>query len=374
MENLSLLIKPVSGNCQLRCGYCFYADVIRSRTAAGFGIMSTDTLELLVARALGEARHSCSFAFQGGEPTLAGLDFYRTLLALEQKYNTRGIEIRNSIQTNGIAIDDAWCDFLTAGRFLVGLSLDGSRGIHDMNRVDASGKGTFSRVMEAAHRMEKHGTEFNILCVVTSQFARRAEHAYRFFKENGFRYLQFIPCIDDFGAGGKSPHSLTPERYLSFLKTWFDLWAADCAEGGYISIRHFDNWVSMLAGYPPEACSLSGRCTAYGVVEADGSVYPCDFYVLDEWKLGDIREHSFGEMLSGEKAEAFVAMSEALPAQCRACRHVRLCRNGCRRDREPLDGGPDGTVNRFCEAYKGFFDYAGDRLAALSRQMRPRQE
>jgi uncharacterized protein len=136
--------------------------------------------------------------------------------------------------------------------------------------------------------------------------------------------------------------------------------------GQYISIRHFDNWVHMLQGRPPETCSMSGRCTCYGVVEADGSVYPCDFYVLDQWKLGNIHEMSFAEMLSGELAQKFVADSIPLAEKCRTCRHYAICRGGCRRDREPLEQ-ENGALNIYCEAYEAFFDYAMERLRQVAR-------
>ncbi|MHB1453492.1 MAG: anaerobic sulfatase maturase [Saccharofermentanales bacterium] len=370
MKTISLLIKPVSGSCQLRCRYCFYTDVANSRDVANYGVMTPKTLETLVSRAIGESDEMCSFAFQGGEPTLAGLDFYRMLVDLQKKHNIRHIGIHNAIQTNGIALDDAWCEFFAINKFLVGLSLDGSREIHDANRIDASGRGSFSKVIRAASLMDRHKVDYNILCVVTSQLARRAEHVYHALKERGFRYLQFIPCIDDFGAvRGSSPYSLTHQRYSEFLCRLFDLWHADYIAGDYISIRHFDNWIQMFAGMPPETCSMSGRCVCYGVVEADGSVYPCDFYVLDEWRLGSIKVNTFTEMLTGGKAADFVDRSSVLPPKCAACRFAGICRNGCRRDREPLDG-VDGSISYYCSAYKDFFRYAGARMAAIAKTVR----
>ncbi|MHB8962968.1 MAG: radical SAM protein, partial [Saccharofermentanales bacterium] len=244
MKTISLLIKPVSGSCQLRCRYCFYTDVANSRDVANYGVMTPETLETLVSHAIGESEEMCSFAFQGGEPTLAGLDFFRMLVDLQKKYNTRHIEIHNAIQTNGITLNDDWCEFFVKNKFLVGLSLDGSKEIHDSNRIDASGRGTFLKVAGAAALMDRHKVEYNILCVVTSQLARRAEHVYRALRERGFRYLQFIPCIDDFGAAhGSSTYSLTSQRYSEFLCRLFDLWHADYIAGNYISIRHFDNWI-----------------------------------------------------------------------------------------------------------------------------------
>ena len=374
MKSLSLLIKPASGNCQLRCRYCFYENVSESRETSNYGLMTLDTLDLLVKKAIAETTDHCTFAFQGGEPTLVGLDFYRDLIRLQEKYRTEfqkiSLVIRNAIQTNGMLLDDDWCAFLAQHKFLVGLSLDGDKDIHDLNRIDAQGKGTYTRAMKAAKLLEKHQVEFNILVVVTRQLARRAKHIYHTLVKNGFRYLQFIPCIDDFGKEpGSSPFSLTAERYGDFLKTLFDEWYKDFMAGQYISIRHFDNWVHMLLGQPPETCSMSGRCTCYGVVEADGSVYPCDFYVLDPWKLGTVQENTFEEMLTCQLAEDFLQASWPVASKCQACKYYPICRGGCRRDREPLlaGEGQEASLNIYCDAYLAFFDHALGQMQQIAR-------
>ena len=165
MPPISVLIKPASSLCNMRCKYCFYADITDNREVKSYGIMSEETLENLIKKAFEYASGSATFAFQGGEPTLAGLDFYRKLLQLEQKYNVKKIPVQNAIQTNGYVIDEEWAKFLAENKFLVGLSLDGTRDIHDSLRVDAAGKGTFSRVEKTAKLFKKHGVEFNILCV-----------------------------------------------------------------------------------------------------------------------------------------------------------------------------------------------------------------
>ena len=374
MKSLNLLIKPASGNCQLRCRYCFYENVSESRETSNYGLMTLDTLDLLVKKAIAETTEQCSFAFQGGEPTLAGLDFYRELIRLQEKYRAEfqkiSLVIHNAIQTNGMLLDDDWCAFLAQHKFLVGLSLDGDKDIHDLNRIDAQGKGTYTRAMKAAKLLEKHQVEFNILVVVTRQLARRAKHIYHTLVKNGFRYLQFIPCIDDFGKEpGSSPFSLTAERYGDFLKTLFDEWYKDFMAGQYISIRHFDNWIHMLQGQPPETCSMSGRCTCYGVVEADGSVYPCDFYVLDPWKLGTVQENTFEEMLTCQLAEDFLQASWPVASKCQACKYYPICRGGCRRDREPLlaGEGQEASLNIYCDAYLAFFDHALGQMQQIAR-------
>ena len=217
MGPLTLLIKPASGSCNMRCKYCFYADEAENREVASYGMMSDATLEAVVRFGLENARGACTFAFQGGEPTLAGLDFYRRLVAMQRAHNTRGLRVYNTIQTNGYLIDREWADFLARERFLTGLSLDGGKDVHDLYRVDARGEGTFARVMRAAQTLAAAGAEFNILTVVTAQTARSIGKIYGFFKRNHFRYQQYIACLDPIGAvRGGMPYSLTPNCTANF--------------------------------------------------------------------------------------------------------------------------------------------------------------
>jgi uncharacterized protein len=324
--------------------------------------MSEETLENLIKKAFDYASGSATFAFQGGEPTLAGLDFYRKLLEFQKKYNVKNIPVQNAIQTNGYTIDEDWAKFLAENKFLVGLSLDGTRDIHDSLRVDATGKGTFSRVEKTARLFQKHGVEFNILCVVNNFIARSPKKVYDSLKKYGF--IQFIPCLDSFD-GEKKVFSLTPERYTEFLKVTFNEYYKDFCAGKPTSVRNFDNYIGMLLGRPPENCAMAGVCTCYTVVEGDGSVFPCDFYVLDEWKLGNINEHSFAELIMGEMAQKFVGVSTYRNEECKECHWYPLCRGGCRREREPIiDGTP--SLNRFCECYKKFFDACYPKMEEIA--------
>lgn len=363
MPPLSLLIKPASGGCNVRCQYCFYRDEQQNRETFSYGFMSEETLEILIRKAMEYARGYCSFGFQGGEPTLRGLDFFRKAVELQEKYNTRHVKIANSIQTNGLLLDGEWAQFLHDHHFLVGLSLDGVKEVHDQNRLDAQGRGTFSRVLQAAQRLTARQVEFNLLTVVTNATASNIAKIYRFFRRSGFLYQQYIPCLDPLGEPrGSSPYSLSPEKYGEFLKTLFDLWYQDVTAGRFIYIRTFENLLGMLLGRPPEHCGLSGACALQYVVEADGSVYPCDFYCLDQWRLGSIRESGFAELAQGERAARFLAQGGAGRAPCQGCRFFAICRGGCRRDREPLGAGG----NYFCQAYQEFFAYALPRLRELA--------
>jgi len=328
--------------------------------------MDADILELLVKKALDYAEGICTFAFQGGEPTLAGLDYYRKLIELVKKHNTKKVSVNYAIQTNGLAIDKEWAEFLAENKFLVGISLDGPKELHDLSRYDPRGKGSFNRVMKAIELFNKFKVEYNILCVVNSYTARHINKVYDFFKKNNFKYLQFIPCLDPLGeVPGGHEFSLSPERYAHFLNNLFDEWYRDIKMGNEISIRYFDNLVGMLMGYPTESCGMSGVCTSYFVIEANGGVYPCDFYVLDEFYLGNIMENTFEELKNCKVSIKFVEDSKPVDPLCRECNFYSLCRGGCRRNREPfMDSKP--VLNFYCSSFKDFFQHAGGRLEEIS--------
>ena len=367
MPQIDMLIKPASGLCNMRCKYCFYADVTDNRAIKSYGIMSEETQRILVEKALAYADGYCHFAFQGGEPTLAGLDFFRRQVELQKQYNQKGVSVSNSIQTNGLAIDDEWAKFLAENHFLVGLSLDGPREIHDALRQDAKGEGTFDRVMETVKLFRRYKVDFNILTVVSKTVAQNAKKVYSFFRSCNFKYLQFIECLDPFDASS-TPYSLTPEDYERFLKVTFDEYYRDFQRGHYTSVRTFDNYIMMLMGKRPESCGMSGVCTAYNLVEANGNVYPCDFYVLDKYLLGNLHTHSFGDFTTSKTAEDFVKESLHVASDCRRCKWYRICHGGCKRNREPFADGRPG-LNRFCPAYKGFFQYAYPKMEQMARSL-----
>jgi uncharacterized protein len=308
----------------------------------------------------------CGFAFQGGEPTLAGLEFFRKVIVLEQKYNVKKVRIQNSLQTNGILIDESWAEFLHDNNFLTGLSLDGTKEIHNLHRVDNLRHDTFNRVLKAARLFDRYKVEYNILSVVTANSSRYADRIYDFFKHNGFHYLQFIPCLAPLDADSEYlAYSLKPAELERFLKRLFDRWYDDIIRGEYVSIRYFDNLVRMIQGQRPEACNMAGACQCNCVIEADGGVFPCDFYALDQWKLGNINSDSIADMIGSETAVKFVRSSKAVGEECKACKWLQLCRGGCRRECEPLPQSGART-NTFCSAYHGFFDYAFSRLAHIA--------
>ena len=366
MPALSLLIKPASGNCNMRCRYCFYADELDNREIRSYGKMSVDTMHTIVDKAMEYGDYECTIAFQGGEPTLAGLDFYRDLVAYVTAHeNPKKLKIHYALQTNGYLINEEWAAFLGENHFLVGVSLDGLKEIHDRYRLDAAGKGTYQRVISAIRLLEKHQVEYNILTVVTAATARNGQKIYNYFKKNHFGYQQYIECLDPIGEEpGQHEYSLTPEKYGEFLKSMFDAWYLDMRSGTYVYNRYFENLMMIMAGQQPESCNMRGVCGKQWVFEADGSVYPCDFYALDQWRLGNIQENSFEEMDEKRDGLGFIQWSIRQQEDCQKCRWFGLCRNGCRRNREPVTAEHTNR-NYFCKSYQMFFEYAYPRLEEI---------
>ena len=372
MISQSFLIKPASGYCNMKCEYCFYADVTDIREIKNRGMMTGETLEVIVRKIMQEVSKFCILGFQGGEPTLAGLDFFRLLIDLEKKYNTKNIQIQHTLQTNGQLINDEWAAFFHEHQFLIGLSIDGGKEVHDSLRKDASQKGTHYQCLSATHLFQKHKVEFNILSVITKQLAEKPKEYWRFCKKEKFDFLQFIPCLDGLEQiRGSAIYSLDARTYGTFLCEIFDLWYNDYTTGKYISIRNFDNYIRILLGEPPENCAMAGECRAYPLIEADGSVYPCDFYAIDKYCLGNIKESTFTSMLNGEKADKFMRPSRRHSPECEKCMYLPLCRGGCRRDRE-VSGIHKLQLNYYCESYKQFFQHAFARMNQIAQFLKNR--
>ena len=360
MPPITIMIKPVSGQCNMRCRYCFYADELRYR-AEGMGKrMTPDTLEKAVRRVLRSADSAVQFVFQGGEPTLAGLPFFEGLIRFQRMYGRAGLAVSNALQTNGLELSDEMIAFLARERFLVGVSLDGDALIHDQNRLDARGEGTYSRVKANLDRLIQAGAECNVLCVVTREAAARPEKVFEALRP--YSWLQFIPCLDPLD-GAQMPCSLSGEDYARFLCRIFDLYERAFYDEKPVSVRTFDNWLALLLDRPPDSCAMCGQCGDSLMMEWDGSLYPCDFYGTDEWYLGNITETSFQKILSSPLEKKFRDRSRPVPASCRACPWYALCRNGCQRER-----GQD-QVQRWCGAYRRFFEYAYPRLRAMAERL-----
>lgn len=337
MKHISVLIKPASSLCNLRCTYCFYANVSSLREVRSFGKMKSEVASKMIEHIYEDLEEGdqLTMAFQGGEPTLAGLSYFRmiTQLVAVQK---KDVKVHYAIQTNGTVINQRWCEFLKEHHFLVGLSIDGMAGNHDLNRVDTRGRGTFQRVLQAKRLFDVYQIEYNILCVLTNSLALEVEQVYSFLKDEQIEFVQFIPCLADLDVVEPDEYALTPKRFAYFYQQLFSLWYNDLAKGRPMSIKLFDDLLNLLVNQQITACGILGNCQVQYVIEADGSVYPCDFYVLDHYRIGYIQEQTLRQLFSQNVSQQFVCEKPAMPAKCMDCPFQKMCRGGCKRMKDAV--------------------------------------
>jgi len=337
MKNLSVMIKPASALCDMRCAYCFY-------NKAPLGVMSREVASAMIKNIFCELESGdhITFAFQGGEPGLAGLDYFTFFVEEVNKAKVAGIKTHYAFQTNGLMINEDWCRFFKANKFLIGLSLDGDSALHNKNRMDSKGKGTFSRVMKAKTLLDRFKVDYNILCVLTAESARRANKIWDFVLREKIGYIQFIPCLEPLGE--KDKNALTGAKFYQFYSSIFPLWKREAEKGNLIVIRFFEDLAAMLLAGQPTTCGLSGGCRPQIIVEADGNVYPCDFYVLEEYRVGNFTDNNIREIFEAIVAGDFLKDSGQRPISqaCMDCPHSRWCRGGCRRMSNAVYGDPCG--------------------------------
>ncbi len=371
-----ILVKPAGSACNLACAYCFYHDNKESR---GIKRMSSSVLREMIKQCLsgsGEASADENFVFcwQGGEPTLAGLDFYKEVIELQKEYG-KGKIIGNAIQTNGQLINEDWVAFFKKYRFMVGLSLDGPEDIHNEYRTDRKGRGAWFRTEATARELLSQGIAVNSMTVVNNVTAEHPGLIYGYLKDLGFRWMQFMPCLEAGNEGiGKdrsdgacvpAHFSVSPDAYGSFLCTLFDCWTADFhGSRAAVSIRLFDSVAAVYAGLPATQCTNRFECGDYVVVEADGSVYSCDFFVEENWRLGNLTETPLPKLLNSETQKRFGRQKAELVPGCSECRWLKFCRGGCLKDRMRLNAG--NGQNYFCPSYMTFFEYADRRFREIA--------
>ena len=348
----SLLIKPASAVCNLDCSYCFYLDREADPYQALPGRrMTLETLERLVDSFLFYSYPASIFAFQGGEPTLAGPAFFESLVEFQKRYGRNGQSVSNAMQTNGILLDDAWCRIFKETQWLIGISLDGPEPAHDLYRVNKAGAGTWRKVIQGVDCLKKNGVEFNVLCVLSQANVGQPKELYRFFRALDIEHIQFIPLSEFDGLGQPLPFTITPEQYGRFLCETFDLWWPDRRR---VRIRYFDNIAEALAGQKPGTCTMHETCDSYVVVEYNGDVYPCDFFVEEGWKLGNVNDDSWSEIARRQRRYQFAATKTIPHAECQVCEYQSICHGGCPKHRHD-QRGQFSDLDYFCSAYKMIF-------------------
>jgi uncharacterized protein len=373
------MAKPAGAQCNCRCDYCFYLEKRRLYPGSSFR-MSDDIMEAYIGQAMStHPGPDVPITWQGGEPTLMGLDFFRRTVEAERRHARPGRRAAHSIQTNGVLIDESWCLFFHDHGFLVGLSLDGPQELHDSFRRDAGGKSVFSRVVRAARLMQEHGVEFNILCTVNAANSHHPLTVYRFFRDEiGARYVQFIPVVerttgpanrDGWPVTSRSVHGADFGLFLSEI---FDEWVR--RDVGFMFIPFFD---AVLASYvygESTLCALRPTCGDALALEHNGDVYACDHYVDPAFLLGNILETPVGELLLLEGQRAFGrAKSASLPGECRECRFLFTCHGECPKNRVLATRNGEPGLNWLCEGLKAFFAHTERPMRLMADLLSRRQ-
>lgn len=389
-QAFELMAKPAGPSCNLHCRYCFYLEKKPLFPENDFR-MSDEVLEAYIRKYIAsQPGPSVVFAWQGGEPTLMGIDFYRRALELQSKYSS-GKQISNTIQTNGTLIDPSWCDFLSKNNFLVGLSIDGPETVHDRYRLDKTGRSTHAMVLNSLKMMQKYGVETNVLVTVNRESSRHPLEVYRFFKELGVRFIQFIPIVereadseaDNLGISLAAPPSLTqeaqtatvthwsvtPQEYGEFLTRIFKEWVRN--DVGNIFVMNFEWTLGAWAGMPAGVCYLSPRCGLNLIIEHNGDIFSCDHFVYSAYRLGNILEDDLRETVFSERQIAFGAAKETgLPQYCRDCEVLFSCRGGCPKHRFARSPHGEPGCNYLCSGFKRFYHYVDPYMKHMVKLIR----
>ncbi len=374
----TLMIKPVGAACNLRCTYCYYLDT-PDKVGCAPTRMSLATLEAIFAGYLPDAGPEVQIAWQGGEPTLAGLDFFKQAIYLQQKYARPGQTIAHAFQTNGTLLDDAWCEFLAEYNFLIGISIDGPPAWHDQYRVDSTrnAEGTHHLVERGLRRLRQHRVEHNVLTVLNDRNVQEPDALYSYLLRLGEKWMQFIPCVEwetdpVTGEPTLAPYSPDGEAYGKFLCKVFDRWFA--RDRGTVSIRIFDSILQTLVRGRAAECTFAGACHNQLTIEGNGDVYGCDHYVEDGYRLGSVLEGN-GRWLDNVDTHAlqrFAMRKSRLTDQCLACDHRDLCEGGCPKHRPYR--GDRATQNVLCPGYHMLFEHARDKFEWLAGYLRRHEQ
>jgi uncharacterized protein len=395
-RSMHTTVKPVGSACNLDCTYCYYLskeELLDQKTRR----ITDEVLErFIVDYIAAQDVREIPFTWHGGEPTLMGLPFFRKVVELQKKHTPEGRTISNDLQTNGTLLDEEWCAFLAESGFLVGLSIDGPRDLHDAYRPTKAKKSSFDLVVAAAKRLQAYGVTFSALTVVNRKNALHPLEVYRFLRDDlGARYMQFIPCVEprqfettapghlppgQLAAAG-SPRarpghpmsivtewSVDPDDWGSFLTAVFDEWAAH--DVGRVKINLFETMLAQMAGKPSQLCTSSPVCGKNVALEHDGRVYSCDHYVYPEYEIGRIGERPLAEMVfSLRQLEFGLDKHNSLPSECRSCRYLKLCWGECPRTRILRTREGEGNLSYLCSGWKHFYGHATARIGVQRRAL-----
>lgn len=371
-----VMAKPTGARCNLRCDYCFFLDKARLYPGSDFR-MRDEVMEQYLRQTIAAHRvPQVTIAWQGGEPTLMGLDFFQRAVALAQQYRKPGMTIEHTLQTNGVLLDDAWCRFFREQHFLIGISLDGPRELHDAYRHDGQGRSVFDRVENAVRLLQRHHVDYNILCTVNAVNSRHPREVYHYFtRELGACYLQFIPIVEREPAASAQQQvrvtdsSVDPAQYGRFLITIFDEWVRH--DVGERFVQFFDGVLAAWVRGRSTLCVLSPTCGEGVALEHNGDVYACDHYVEPEYRLGNIMTTPLAHLVGSAQQQAFGARKHiGLPQYCRHCEFLFTCHGECPKHR--LLATPDGEpgLNYLCAGLQAFFRHTAPSMRIMAELLK----
>jgi uncharacterized protein len=374
-----VMLKPRGAICNLDCKYCYFLSKERLYPGSNFR-MADDLLEDYIRQYIAAQQvPEITFAWQGGEPTLMGLPFFERAVELQQKHCPPGKRITNTLQTNGVTLDDAWGEFFHTHDFLIGLSIDGPRPLHDAYRVDKGGRPTFDQVMRGLSFLKKHRVEYNVL---TTLHAANAEHpleVYRFLRDEiGTQFMQFIPIVErdnetGFQEGSRvTERSITARQYGDFLIAVFDEWVR--RDVGRIFVQIFDVALAAWSGHRPGLCIFDETCGAALAMEHTGDLYSCDHYVEPRYKLGNIREDMLIELVASDQQQQFgLDKRDSLPQYCLECEVRFVCNGGCPKNRIIQTPAGEPGLNYLCAGYRAFFNHIDPAMTFMANELRQRR-
>lgn len=355
LKYFPLLIKPTSADCNLNCGHCFYLPKKSLYPGKKTHRMTPEVMERMVSLYMATEQPQYMFLWQGGEPALMGVDFYRRAVELQKKYGKRGDVVCNSMQTNATLIDNQFAEFMGEYKFLVGVSLDGPEKVHDTYRKSMTGKGSHVEVMKGIECLKRNRVEFNVLTLVTSANVKKAKEVYNYLCAEGFHYQQYIPCVEFDADCRKTACAITGREWGDFLYEVFDEWHKSGVST--VSVRLFDSALELMANGRKTTCCMEDNCCKYLVVEHNGDVYPCDFFVEKDLRLGNIMEGSWEKMIGSDKYMEFGEQKSQWNEKCGDCGYVEFCFGDCLKHRVYCNNSP-GNISWLCDGWKQFYDYS----------------
>lgn len=377
----SLLVKPASADCNIHCDYCFYLEKASLYPSARIHRMSPQVLEAMIGAYMNTSQPVYAFGWQGGEPTLMGREFFERAVELQKRHARPGSTVSNGLQTNGILINDRFARFLAQNKFLIGISIDGPETVHDRYRKTEANGGTWRRVIAGMQRLQDAGVEFNVLVLVSQANVERAAEVYHHLCDLGIRHHQYIPCVEHDPQGQPAPFSITGEQWGRFMIELFDQWRE--RDTHRVSIRHFDSVLEFLLTGRHNVCAMGGSCNRYLVVEHNGDIYPCDFFVEPALRLGNITTDALDAVWRSGRFRAFGAAKARWPEKCATCRYLPLCSGDCLKHRPLRAATGVGTASHstaqddpppsaLCAGWLAFYDHALPTFRALAAEIAQR--